>query len=407
MSVEEKSLDRLVRVFDDDEQVSELLKSLPKQEAGVAIWKHGSFCTRVVDLLRDAERAVTLHAQCWESIGTAMRTSEEERERSSDLVAFFIDHDVLVLLQQEFERYQGSLATDKHRTEALERALTCLTQICLVEDHAHRVVSNTSLVGLLVATAQAETPQMLGVLSLICITNLAIHASKTHVVLHENNVLDMCQSLITRYLHPVETEDEQELDCALSACFIVCRMLASQPDGANSGLAHNEASRVYNACGSVIVDKLFWILQQVLLAGPNKSVLGSYWNPANIVFDVSILCQNQDILKSMGRFVPLVVQALESRSKGNPRLVKLCLQVLIALASVDEMSLVNDRLYTLLDARFVRREQDAAIKALAMNLEHVLSPPVVVPPRKLTNDELREYRMEVWKNYRQAFQNKE
>jgi len=190
---------------------------------------------------------------------------------------------------------------------------------------------SAGLVDELVSLVKDETnvPLSARLLALISLTNVAIHP-ESHHRLRECGSIEMAAGLL-RYLH---SQDMQQLDFGLSAAFLICRVAGRDEVGVGMESIQSNVT---------LVAKLKWILLQVLQAGPEGIVLGSHWNPANIVLDISILAQSDRNKVLLKEFIPLVVEALEICGKKNQRLVQYSLAAITELYTLPEMRKAIDK----------------------------------------------------------------
>lgn len=132
----------------------------------------------------------------------------------------------------------------------------------------------------------------------------------------------MIMKNLTQFLTLGDNPSDDEIDCALTCAFILCRTCGNQESG--PGVEFIEKT-------PLIIEKLFWILEQVLDAGEGNLVLGFSWEPANILQDIATLSNSDRIKPLIVHFIPLILRSLKLRGRGNFRLVKFASHALAQL----------------------------------------------------------------------------
>jgi len=332
--------------FSDDDFVKMLRQSRPTilSSAGQKQWRSATGCDAVLRLVRDTTKSDEVHEECWLTLTAAMQmTPEQKVDPTCDLTDFVVEKGVMDDISTEFERL-----SERSTDVVLVDALACLSGLCLLPRHVPRIIQAGIIPKLLIA-GEENVPEMIAVYSLISLTNLAIH-KEAHDALINAGALQVAE----RLLQHLESEDESFMDCGLSAAFIICRLAGE--DGPGLELIKKNPA---------VVENLSWILNEVLVAGPNKAVLGANWDPANIVLDVSILSSSAQLRPLMKSFVSLVTTALEKRSKDNRRLVEYSLSSLSQLITEpsleDAFKPVKDRLVAYLGQKLPQQKVPSSL----------------------------------------------
>lgn len=212
----------------------------------------------------------------------------------------------------------------------LESCLAGFSYFALNESYVERIL-NTSIIESLVSLVNnVELSVRTRLFSLIPLANLAIHR-KSISRITEAKGLEMALRLLVFF----NSVQDEEVDFGLTAGFLICRISGERGFSEIDG---NEN----------LISKIYWVLNRVIKAGPGGLVLGSYWDPANIVFDVSILARSDENKTLLLKFIPLLIEGLETYGSNNVRLTKYTIKSLIELYSLPvarrKIESLNDRL---------------------------------------------------------------
>ena len=139
-------------------------------------------------------------------------------------------------------------------------------------------------------------PHVAGINASIAVINLAIFPL-SHKKLLSNRALEIALHNL-KFLK--DTAPNDELDCGLSAAFLIIRTVGNQESGPGPAAIKGNP---------VLVKKLYWVLESVLTTG---ECLGFRWDPANIVMDVATLAASDKNKPLLADFVPLLSLALKN-----------------------------------------------------------------------------------------------
>jgi len=214
----------------------------------------------VVDILNE-ERDFRIHEACWDLLTLSIKLKDELDKDPSpeekDTMAFGVqDLGIVELIRRE-------LARDILRMEVACACIVPLTSIALREEHAEHLIQN-GIVEVLIGLVRRrnEIARMaVPLLALISLTNLAIHP-QSHRKLLDSGILPLAAQLIPF----ISSEDVQLLDFGLTACFVVCRVAGRDESGPGYDLIHSNVA---------LFQKLLWLYDQILAAGPSGIFLGS------------------------------------------------------------------------------------------------------------------------------------
>ena len=212
----------------------------------------------ILRLLREEDHVENLYVLCWDLLTAAIQLDDAWREEDSTAqLDNKIETGMIDALGLELRR-------NPIRPEILRASLVPSTSLCLCECFVDKII-HEGLIEALLAIVQRinDLPQLLRVLALISLTNLAIHPS-SHSRLLESGALQVALGLL-RHLSSL---DPEQLDCGLSAAFLICRVAGRDECGPGMESIHSNLP---------LISKLHWILDEVLKAGPNGIVLGSQY----------------------------------------------------------------------------------------------------------------------------------
>ena len=195
------------------------------------------------------------------------------------------------------------------RVAVLESALSSLTHVCLSQACVASIVSCSSLLAALVNQVIVNgPPDSSADRALTCLTSLALFPASREA-LRGCGVVPLCSA----FLRFLDSANEVELDFGLTAASMLVRLGEMEP--------------VLNARQTqLVVDKTTKLLSLVLDAGEHGVVLGYNRDPANIVFDLSLLAK-----EGCGGEIELIRKAVEVRGKHNVRLTGFACHAVLAL----------------------------------------------------------------------------
>lgn len=280
------------------EKIYDLLNSFGYRER-VCLWRPA--CSRFVfEILRD-EQLVRYHALAWYICHASLELSS--RQNSSD--ASFEDIDTIAFAVHELRvldliASKLSVGRDDDDNDSIVLCVACLSLICLYPQFTRQVL-DTRLAPVLVEQVRRRFPSHVAGGMLVVLANLALHDQARHSLL-EAGIVQLGVELTPH----LSSRDMDELDCALSISFCLCRLQLDDGNGADDG---------------VLIAKMAWILNEVVLAGPGGVVLRSKWNPANIVMDLAVLARKPANLVLVAPVLASVTAALGAYGKNNARLV--------------------------------------------------------------------------------------
>jgi hypothetical protein len=185
----------------------------------------------------------------------------------SENLDFVIDHGFLDLLARE-------LRLEVTRLDITETALTATTTVCLSERNAAKVAASGIIIDL-ATFLKKHAPQPIAAYALTSLTNLALH-NVSHKQLKAAGILPMAVD----FLRFISSEVTHELDFGLTSASLICRLVGYEESGPGPESIRSNGK---------LVEKMTWLLKAVLDAGPNGTVIGYTWNPANIMYDISVL----------------------------------------------------------------------------------------------------------------------
>jgi len=280
------------------------------REEQIVKWREEGLADLVAKTIHK-DLATAINNLCWKLWSVSMKVSATERiDERCDITDFGIDKGIIEAIAKEFSRPNLQFFV-------VEVAAVILTSLCLIRRHATRICKS-GLVPLLLHVAETHAPQRIGVYSLIALVNLAIH-QESHTCLLEFNAVSVSIGLL-RFL---SSGLYYELDCGLSAAFLICRLVGEDETGVGPDAIH---------ANSLFFEKLYWILEAVVAAGPNGNVIGSHWDPANIILDLSILAVSDRNKRSLVHFIPLICLCFKTFGTSNARLIKFSLRTLSQLS---------------------------------------------------------------------------
>lgn len=255
-----------------------------------------------------------VHLLCWDictySIRMTSYVADDPLPDDQDIMASIVNDGLLDCMAAEMDRRPL-------RPEVLMSCLLSATNVCLYRRVVNDIIRLNLVPRFLKIVRMSESTIRLRSLSLIAITNLAL-SSASHECLLNNGALDTAISLLGN----LRSTDETELDLGLTAAFLICRIAGRDETG--PGMQSIQDNRD-------LVDKLHWILEQVLEAGPDGIVLASHWNPANIILDVSILAQSDRNKPLLKKFIRPIYQSMREYGDTNRRLMKYSIATLLEL----------------------------------------------------------------------------
>ena len=243
------------------------------------------------------------HVQGWRILGEFIRLNPQDPSCGDKRAMATLDS--LAKSAGVVSKIEHELLRVPRREAVLERALSPLTSLCLSSSPP------LALLPLLFPLVNEYKPRLVAVRALIALTNAALSPT-SHSVFTLNGGEGI--SLALSLLPGLESEDMAMLDCALSAAFILCRVLGGE-----------ETSRL----PPILFTRLRWVLQSVLDAD-HGIFMGSQWDPANILLDVATLCGADRNKPQLAPFLPLLVRSLDELG-GNARAQCFALRALHAL----------------------------------------------------------------------------
>lgn len=266
----------------------------------------------VMSIMMDDRQSVRIRELCWNIFYDSMQLPDHRLHpsfESKDTFEFGITAGIVEALEKELSREELNM-------NIVDGALVLLSRLALMERVANMIVGR-GFIAMLVRIVENDFMGNASLRSLICLTNFAIHQTT-----HEEMIQAQCLRICSQFLHFLSSSDEHELDFGLSASFLICRIHGEDEVGPGSNVIHQNR---------ILLDRLEWLLRQVLYAGPHGIVLNSMWDPANIVLDVSILARADRSKPMLVRFIPLLVRGLTMYSRTNVRLNKYTMQTFMEL----------------------------------------------------------------------------
>jgi len=203
------------------------------------------------------------------------------------------------------------------RAKAVVKLLEVLQALSLVRESADVVASSSAMAASLSALLRDEDRSPVGQNALNVLKNLALFPS-AHAALLRADVMKNCLGLIGM----LSSQKEDELLTALRAASLVCRLHGSDESGPGSDVIQGN--------NHAVIAKMMWVLDEVVRAGPSQRVLGSSWDPANILSDLVALAKSDRNKPLLAPSVSLVVAALDKRA-SNKRLVARSITLLALL----------------------------------------------------------------------------
>ena len=159
----------------------------------------------------------------------------------------------------DFEDLMKSLETNP---AAASSKLVTLTHLTVKPDgyDVDKLLSS-GLIPILLQTAKKYAPQTVGLWALVNLDNIALNPA-THKAILEANGLEIALDLL-RFL---KSDQDHELDYGLSSAFLICRCVGREETGPGPEAISGNPR---------LVEKLKWILTEVLDVGRNGVVIGS------------------------------------------------------------------------------------------------------------------------------------
>jgi len=265
----------------------------------------------VARILREPWPRNDVHEAAFSIILAALRMTITEREDPGNLPLFTYLVDELGILDIIKTKITPPFPNGDN---VAVRALVPLTNFTLVPEVAPAVCAS-GIVPHLIQLARTRVCEFPAVYSLIALANIAIHPV-SHSCLLDSGAIPLATELLS-LLQTNET-DFYRLDCGLSASFIICRLVGTHEQGSGAAAIHENR---------VLLDRLHWLLTLVLKAGPEGRVIGSSWNPANIVMDIATLAKSDRNKPKLSPFVELIV-SVWTAYPTNKRLVHFAVKAL-------------------------------------------------------------------------------
>ncbi|KAH9259754.1 hypothetical protein BASA81_002176 [Batrachochytrium salamandrivorans] len=265
------------------------------------VWFWRPTCSRfIVEILQD-EQLVRYHALAWYICHTSLELAS--RKNSSD--ASFEDIDTIAFAVNELRMLdliasKLSAGGGEGEADIVVISVACLSLICLYPQFTQCVLT-TRLAPLLVDQVRTRFPSYVAGGMLVVLANLALHDQARHSLI-QAGIVQLGEELAPH----LSSRNMDELDCALSISFCLCRLQLDDNGGEADG---------------ILIAKMDWILNEVVLAGPGGVVLRSKWNPANIVMDLAVLARKPENLVLVTPVLATVTAALDAYGRNNARLV--------------------------------------------------------------------------------------
>ena len=239
---------------------------------------------------------------------TCLRDNEDPSEYES--IDLAVEHGLLIPIVEELERSDRA-----RRRPVLEHLFSMLTTMCLSsEKHCDAFVSARLIPLCLAIATQDDVAVEISTCALGVLKNLSL-AESSHKPLVEAGAVEFAAKSLEVL---VTYSNSEELKLGLCAASLLCRLSRGDPR-TSAGRALLEADGVWTA----LVARLRWLLRAVLQTLPSGTVIGSAWNPANIVLDLLLLLQLEAASeRSDGWFIrseplsnalPQVLEAIERR----------------------------------------------------------------------------------------------
>lgn len=258
---------------------------------------------------------VEVHWNCWRLITEWLRMDRNEPDRESRVAQQYLRE--VAIAQGVPGLVLVEVLRQPRRQELLELAVGTLSDIGLSALGAEAIVG-AGLVHPLLLLARELKPGIPAIRSLIALTNIALFpSSHASFLANEQEGIQVAISMLSG----LTSNRVDELDCALTASFIICRVCGTDEHGPGTEYIHSN---------SLFVTKLKWVLHNVLRS-PHHIFMGAHWDPANILFDVSTLAMSDRNKPLLVGFVPILVSSL-TQLRANVRAIRFSIRTLWQLA---------------------------------------------------------------------------
>jgi hypothetical protein len=294
----------------------------------------------------------------WQILRDTICVYDNEDPAEFETVKLAVEHGAINVMVKELRR-------EPARLQVLFNVFSSLTTICLDFRYADRVIESGAVEACLRLVEQNITFDY-STSALGSLKNLAITKSARPFLL-QAGALQVAQGS----LRHLRADSPSELKFGLCAASLICRLMDGQETG--------PLVDMFAETEGLVLRQLHWLLNAVLRVGP--VVIGSGWNPANIVMDLAILAQPDENKRYMVDFVPLLALGLQSRGLKNMRLTQYAVDALLsigmAIEAKREMIKVRPMLLRALDVIIIdtSNEVSAQIKqsccALRLMLENL------------------------------------
>ena len=261
-----------------------------------------------VPLLSAYNDNIDIRRWIWRIFRDSIAICDNENPQEFETVDLAMERNVLELMICELDK-------SPQCETLLFSIFSTLTSICLVTKHCEEVVKS-GIVSRCIDAVHADYPAELTTSGLGSLKNLAICPSVRKSLI-QSGALEVS----VRKLYHLQSQVMGELKLGLCAASLICRLFEGQEDGPITDIVTETVE--------LVLQRFHWLLDEVLRVGP--LVIGSIWNPANIVMDIAFLAQADKNKRYMVSFVPLLVRALDRRRFSNARLIRYSLDALVAI----------------------------------------------------------------------------
>ncbi|KAH9252980.1 hypothetical protein BASA81_009136 [Batrachochytrium salamandrivorans] len=268
-------------------------------------------------MLKRDEYSANLEVQghCWRLITEWLRMDQNDPDRENLVAKQYLRE--VAIAQDVPGLVLAEILRQPRREQLLELAIGTLSDIGLSALGADALV-RAGLVHPLLLLARELKPNITAIRSLIALTNIALFPnSHASFLANEQEGIQVAISM----LGGLTSIRLDELDCALTASFIICRVCGTDEHGPGTEYIHSN---------SLFLTKLKWVLLNVLRS-PHHIFMGAHWDPANILFDVSTLAMSDRNKPLLVGFIPILVSSLK-QLQANVRAIRFSIRTLWQLA---------------------------------------------------------------------------
>ena len=265
----------------------------------------------VMKLMSENLEDEEIHVWAWRILRDSICFLDNENPAEYETVNRAVEIGVVEAIVRELTRVNS-------RPRVLWNVFSSLTTICLAQEHAEKIIS-CGVVESCLRIVNLDVSEDFSTSALGSLKNLAI-SKRTHAYLLKAGSIRVANEA----MHFLSSDNNYELKLGLCAASLICRLIENQEVGEGTDVVYGNKILYY---------RLEWLLKKVLSAGSRGTVIGSGWNPANIILDISILANHDRSKSLLVAFIPLLYKALKTRGAGNSRLVKYAVQTLVELSS--------------------------------------------------------------------------